>query len=386
MNATISFRRFSPLSIGTLFYVFLWSAMAVHAPFLNVYFVELGFTGRQIGLLAALFPLMVVLFSIPLSSLADRNRWRIRMLQFTLLSAAIGFALLSLPRTFSAFFPLLAVIALFRSPLLALADSLTARMAARHQVNYGQMRLGGSLGFALVSIGCGVMWSRWGYEPMFFVSAVVFLLVIPLASQLEEGPVLEKDTFGAWSDIGQDRGLVLILLATFFIGMSLGASFTFEAIAMAQLGGSSLWLGLLTGFVAFSEVPVMFASDRLIARWGGLKTLLVAYSLLMLGFIGFMIAPSPSIMLLMAILRGLGFGLFLVSTVRLLDARAPDAWSTTVQALRDVATFGLAPLIAAPLAGVLFDAVGVQAVFLLAFTMAFLAAGVLMLARWRGIL
>ncbi len=63
-----------PLVAAKTFYFFFFAAMASFAPFLTLYFEQIGLTGRQIGLLVGISPL-VTLFSAPLfGGLADLTR------------------------------------------------------------------------------------------------------------------------------------------------------------------------------------------------------------------------------------------------------------------------------------------------------------------------
>ena len=89
-----------PALRGALFYLFHWGAYGAYVPFLNVYFVKLGFSGRQLGLLAMLFPLGVLLCSPPLAALADQAEHRIPMLQIALAGVVLSFILLGYPTTF----------------------------------------------------------------------------------------------------------------------------------------------------------------------------------------------------------------------------------------------------------------------------------------------
>lgn len=132
-------------------------------PFTNVYFVNLGLSGREIGRLAALPPLFTLTIAPALAGLADRRGWRVRILALSLAGLGIGLVLLSFPRSFLALAPLMALMALVRSPIGPVADSLVARMSARHRLNFGGMRLWGSLGFALVAIISGALWQAVGY-------------------------------------------------------------------------------------------------------------------------------------------------------------------------------------------------------------------------------
>lgn len=59
---------------GALFFLCYWGFFAVFEPFLNVRFARLGLSGLEIGLLAALYPLMSVTVAPVVSAVADRKR------------------------------------------------------------------------------------------------------------------------------------------------------------------------------------------------------------------------------------------------------------------------------------------------------------------------
>src|SRR5210317_1403265 len=90
----------NPNRSGSLFYLIYFLSTGAFGPFLYVYYAELGLTGQQVGILAIFFPLMTVFFATPLSSLADRKRWRIRMVQSAILIVAVIFFFMQFPRTF----------------------------------------------------------------------------------------------------------------------------------------------------------------------------------------------------------------------------------------------------------------------------------------------
>jgi PPP family 3-phenylpropionic acid transporter len=78
--------RLHPIARGSLFYFGFFGAMGMFLPFLTVYFrQDLGFSGRQIGILSIVQPLMMLLVAIPVASLADHRRWRVPLLQVTIL-------------------------------------------------------------------------------------------------------------------------------------------------------------------------------------------------------------------------------------------------------------------------------------------------------------
>jgi PPP family 3-phenylpropionic acid transporter len=367
---------FGPAGRGALYYLGFFTAAGAFAPFINVHFTNLGLSGRQIGLLATLSPVMTLVFATPLSTLADRRRWRVRILVGGLTGYALLLSLIGVPRAFSTLVPLMILLSFFSSPTMSIADSLIARMAAHHSVNYGSMRLWGSIGFASSAIAFGALWQKLGLQLMFPLAGLLFTPVIWFASQLEEGQAKEQSKERRPSEPGpwQDPGLVVILLATFLVGVANSVAMTFEGIYMDYLGGGELLIGMLLAISAFSELPTMRYSHSILRRLQGPKTLLLAYALYGSAYLGYALTQKPSILLLLAIAKGLGFGLFFSSTVYLITVRTPDEWSATAQALMSTGVFGLAPLITGPLGGTLWDTVRPSAVFVMASLAVALAA------------
>jgi len=156
----------SPVKRGALFYLSFFLSTGSFSPFLFIYYMELGFSGRQIGLLTVFFPVITLLFTTPLSALTDRKRWRIQILQVAIAGGALFIFLLKFPRTFGMVALLLVLLAIFFSPVMSIADSLIANMATHHGMNYGGMRLWGSIGFAVSATVCGMVWQRFELTPM----------------------------------------------------------------------------------------------------------------------------------------------------------------------------------------------------------------------------
>jgi PPP family 3-phenylpropionic acid transporter len=375
----------SPTRSGSLFYLFFFLSTGSFGPFLHVYYSELGLTGQQVGFLATFFPLMTLLFATPLSSLADRKRLRTRLVQTSTLIVAVIFFFVQFPSTFWGIALLMLPMAFFFSPVMSIADSLIARMAQRHSLNYGSMRMWGSIGFATAAFVFGAVWGRVGFKPMFVVGSLILLPVIWIASQLEEGNSRPPKIRPPVSKLFRDTGLLLLLVGTFLAGIANSLSMTFEGIYVRSLGGTSFLIGLMTAFAATAELPTMYFGGRIGLKMRGVNAVILAYGLSCSAYLGFVLLPNPTIMPVFSVLKGLGFGLFFTNTVRLITQRAPEEWASTAQSLMTVGMFGLAPLIAGPLGGAIHDHIGPSAIFGLGALALMLAAIVLMFGTARGI-
>lgn len=378
----------SPYWRASIFYFSLWAAMGAQMPFFNVYFARLGLSGLQIGILSTAFPLMTLFVGPALSLLADRRRWQKRMLFISIGGTGALLILFIFPRTFVPLLALVLVRAVLFSPMMSIGDGMVARMAARHHIDFGKLRLWGSLSFAVAALVCGALWERWGFQAMFIVTSVLTLPVLWAATGLEESASAASTTNAiaksavspTLHDVRRDRGLVTLLVAVSLIGIAEGLYGTFSGVYMDCLGSGQVLVGALFGLSALAELPLMHYSGDIFRKLGKPVSVLLAYGLEGLAFVGYALARQPWLMLVFAMLKGAGFALYFVGNVSLLDERAPEAWTSTLQSLMNAATRGLAPLLTVPLGGWLADAMGLPIVFISSGIAALLAVGVLFVA------
>jgi len=375
----------SPARIGSVYYLFFWGMFAVYIPYFHVYLTELGLTGVQIGLVAAIFPLMTLTVAPIASALADQRGWRRRSLRIGFIGWIVVMLLYRFPTSFLGIFVLVFFEALVRSPLVPIGDSIIARMGSTHNVSFGSMRLWGSLAFAVVAIVGGLVWEQIGYKPMFVVTAVAILPCLFLTRYLPDNrPIVTNKSRRPPRQLFSDPALLTLFIGALLVGAGLFAASLFGGIYMAQLGGSKLEIGLLFGLSALIEVPIMQSSDWLMRRFRGDRVLLFGYIATALSFMIYAIAWSPWTLIFAAIIKGVGYALFFVVTVHLIDSRVPEEWVSTAQSVFAACFIGLAPLLTTTLSGYILDNWGAGSLFGILTAVVLIGSGVLAFASHRG--
>jgi MFS transporter, PPP family, 3-phenylpropionic acid transporter len=374
----------TPVRTGSLVYLVSLLGAGAYMPFLYVYFNELGLSGKQVGWLSILPPLMMLLFATAIASQADRRHKRRRYAQIAMAGAAISIFLLGFPTSFGGIAILMLAFAIFTSPIMSLNDGLISRMAQRHHLNFGGMRLWGSLGYAVSAVAFGAVWQKYGFDPMFVTAALFYLPTMWFVGKLEEGPVNTQEKRAPLKLILQNSGTVLLLLASFLAGISNSLFMTFSGIYARSLGGGDLLIGLMVAVGGLAELPTMYYGSRIANRLGKTNTAILSYGLMAAAYLGYILTINANTIPLFSILKGLGYGLWFTVTVRLLIERTPEAWAATAQSLLTICWFGLSPLIAGPLGGWIHDAIGPAAVFGLGIVTLVMGALVLWFARLRG--
>lgn len=346
----------SPHWRGALFYLCYWGFIAVFEPFLNVRFARLGLTALQIGLLAALYPLMSVTVAPVMAAVADRNGWRIRLLALSIAGMMAALLWLRWPVTFLGLLLPMLLLAVTRSPTTPVGDGIIIRMAGHHRLDYGNIRRFGSVGYAL-SVLFGLLWRQTDFVYMFYVAPLAALPLLVTVLSLEEAEEAAERDGGdvSWQALLQNRDLLLLALVALLSGMAVFSAIIYSGVYMDDLGGDELDVGLVFGLAAVAAIGGMSYAGKLIRRFGGPQAFVIALGVLALGFGGYVLARSPASLIAAALVKEAGFGLWLVTLVRLTSEQAPDRWSATAQALIFASSSGLAPMLIGPFGGALYD-------------------------------
>lgn len=375
----------SVLMRGSIYYFSYWGAIGLYQGFQAIHFRELGISATQIGFILTLFPLFTIGLSPLLAAWADARHKRVAVLTASL--AAMSGSLFSLTFANSFWDVLLgmAALGLSQSAVAPMADSLIGRMASRNGLEFGRMRLWGSFSFAAASALGGLLWIRFGYEAMYPVAGLLFLPLWWVARTLPEIEVQAPKRSSLFQTLAElfkhDRGSLALLGVVLLMGFALGMAAPFLGLAIQDRGGSAVMAGLLFGTIAFCELPMMGLERRIAHKIGDTRALMLACGLYIVAYSGMALASRATVMLMFGVLIGMAFGLFFVGTVRVIDARAKAHQVSTLQSLRNGLAFGLAPLVAGPIGGSLYQSHGPRWVFGLAVLFFSLALGMLWAAR-----
>ena len=124
--------------LGTQYFLY-FGVMGMHLPFFNLYCYQLGFSGFQIGTLSAVRSIVLILFAILWSILADRLRARrFIYIACNFCSAALwGFFLLTTDFTWMLIITI--GYGIFFAPLISFLEAFAMEVLGRDKKRYGRM-------------------------------------------------------------------------------------------------------------------------------------------------------------------------------------------------------------------------------------------------------
>jgi predicted MFS family arabinose efflux permease len=239
-------------------------------------------------------------------------------------------------------------------------------MANKYGLTFGKWRMWGSFGFATAALVMGVVWQAIGVEWVFLGAAFMFFLSAFIVNLLEE-PDQDEDIIAVdekWYQwLPKDVVVWLFLLAAGLAHMAMQPFYYFSAIHMIRLGGTASMAGMMRSASAFVEVFSMWWAGKLIQRYGPIKVFLVGAAIFASAWFGFSLATEGWMLIAITAFRGVGFGFTAVSAVVYLDSKAKSSEAASYQSLMNALVFGLGPLIAGPIGGLLAERIGLSQLF-----------------------
>ena len=351
------------------FYFLIFAGVATYFPYPVLYYQSLSFTGAQIGLLAGTAPL-ITLVSLPLvTGLADRTNQHKLFMSLSLLVVVSALFLFPFLKTFLPLFILAALSGVFFSPITSLADSATMFMLGDRKDLYGRIRLGGTIGFAILATVAGALVESHGLRVAFWSAAGLLFVAFLVSQKLvyggeETGTSVDR---GRASDLLRNPHFLLFLL----IGLSSGISFaTINAYLfpyMKELGARESMMGLALTLGTVAEVPVLFFVSRFIRRFKAYALLIFALAMTSLRFLLLAVAPAPTFVLFVQLLNGFNYPLLMVAAVTYADEHAPQGFRATAQGLFNAAMGGIGSAIGGFAGGILFESMGARGMYLVLF-------------------
>ncbi len=348
-------------------YYFLWiGAGGFLSPFVTLFYKARGLTGTEIGLLSTFGAITGMLAAPVWGRTGDASRHPRRLIMLALLASACFALLRGIQSLFWAISIFIVLDGLIGSGAGSLSNVQAVNTVNGEKHGFGSIRLWGSLGWAVVTPLAGWLIERLGlYVPFagyagMVVAAVIVLFFVRGNTMPKAGT--EKNTrlpvrqMVRYLSLSRTMIGVALAFATIWIA-TMGRS-QFETLYMTQLGARASLIGIANTVSALFEVPFMLLADRLVRRYGSGRILKISMLAQAASFLPVVMIPSIPSFFALRIMASIALSFNVPAYYNYLVESAPEGQGGTVISLFDVTLRSGVGLLAAPLAGFLYDLVG----------------------------
>ncbi len=346
------------------FYFFFFAAFSALMPYLVLYYRWCGLSGFQIGLLTGLTPIITT-FSAPFwTGLADATRRHNLILRLNMAAAILVVLLMPAARTFLFLFPVILLHTVLFSPISSLADSATLTMLGKQREEYGRIRLGGTMGWGIVSAIAGVVIEQYGLTWSFWLYAINMTLAWLVSHRLTFGQARERVSIrrGIRALLTNHRWSIF-LITVFIAGMGMSTVNTYLFPYMEEAGARKSLMGLAAVIATISEIPVFFFSKHLLQRLKSRGLLMLSMAVIGARLLLYFFFAFPAAILLVQIMHGLTFAALWTAGVSYAHENAPTGMAATAQGLFGSVMMGFGSGAGGMLGGLLIDHVGTAGMY-----------------------
>lgn len=305
-----------------LIYLMTYGTMACYYPFLNIYFKEKGLSYTEIGIGFALNSIISVIAQPIWGYITDKYLTKKKTIVITLVASsivALGFVFAS------KYYMIVALIMLFmwfQSAVSPVSDAYCYDfMEIDKNLQYGQVRLMGSAGYAVTSLLLGIAIQKTSIDITVYTYLIISFIVILILRTIK----FEGKHGGKKIDISdinyllKNKKYIIFIVSVVFISIALGANGSYIAVLIDKTGGDVSKLGLLWFIVAMSELPVLFFGSKLLKKYGELNLYIISMIIYIIRYLLDSYCSSYTVVIGIQILQGITFTLYLVAAMQYIN-------------------------------------------------------------------
>lgn len=373
------------------FYSVQFLLLGAYLPYFPLWLYARGLTADEIAIVLAAPSFARVLFTPLIGFAADRAGDRRRVLKALGWGSVLACGALALAQGFTLILALSVAFTLFWTAVMPLTETLAMAGVRRSGLDYGRMRLWGSLAFVAASVGGGVMIEAWGAgSALWLIGAGA--LAIALAAYALPAPRADEGRRAAGATVlrardafslAGSRQFVLFVASASAVQAAHAVYYAFGTLHWRMIGLSGGTIGVLWTVGVLAEIALFSQSRRVVAAVGAAPLIAVAGLAAVLRWS--LTAFDPPLWLLVPVqaLHGLTFGAAHVGAVHFIAETVPEERAATAQALYAAVTGGLMMGLATWAAGPLYAHFAAHAHFAMAGLALLGLSGAVQLVRMR---
>lgn len=347
----------------------LFFSIGVYLPFFPVWLKARGLDASEIAWVLAL-QIVVRIVSGPLFSFAvDRTGKR----RTVLIGLALVPLICSLALTVLHSVWLIGLVAVsaafFWAPILPMTEVIAVRGAAEQGLDYGRMRLWGSLAFIVASFGGGLALDVINPGHIIWVLAVSHGIVLLAILALPKSTDLQADERSEAERVRISDAAKLLITPAFLVFLC-AAGLTQSSHAVYYSFGTLHWqssgipggaIGVLWSLGVVAEVLLFFVSGRAVKLFSPVGLILLGAGAAVLRWSGTALDPGIVGLIFLQLLHGLTFGATHLGVIHHISRTVPAHLHNTAQALYGSVAGGVIVAAATASAGPLYQTYGAHA-------------------------
>nr|WP_179122174.1 MFS transporter [Caloramator quimbayensis] len=315
-----------------ILYFILYSTVACFYPFLTMYFQMRGIPYYKIGILYAVNSLISII-ALPIwGVISDKYSGKRKVIFITMILCSILILLFLFTKSFEAILFSLIIFMTFQSPILSITDAYCYEIIEKNKgLQFGKIRLMGSLGYAIAALLLGILIKKLGIEFSFISYSILMLCTILILKTIKfkgKRTRIPIDFYDI-SKLIRDKKFVLIVISAMFASISMGANGNYISILIQKTGGDVSKLGIVWFVIAMSELPFLFLGNKIMKKTGVLNLYIIGILFFVIRFFLSSQCTSYNAVILVQFMQSITFPLYLLTTIEYININSTSNLKTS---------------------------------------------------------
>ncbi len=338
------------------FYGAFFLIIGIVAAYWPVWLTHRGLGATEIGMVMAVTSVCKAFANPLLAHAADRSGERRRWIALLGLASLIAFV----PFWWlHGFWPILILNVVFFAafaPTMPLVESLTMLGARQRGLDYGRIRLWGSLTFIAAVIGGGFVLAARSPDSIYWMMLAAVMLTALAACLVPDlrAPPATQHGLPLGAVFRTTRGFVPFLIASALIQSAHAVYYGFGTLNWLAAGHSEVVIGLLWAEGVIAEVALFLIGTRVVRRLGPVRLIAIGGAAGAVRWIVTGLSDDLAVLTVTQLLHALTFGATHLGAIHFIAERVKPEYSASAQSFYAVSIGGIAMGAAAYGAGLLY--------------------------------
>ena len=348
-----------------LLYIAEFGALACFFPFLTYYFQQRGLSYTEIGIAYAVTSITTVIAQPVWGVITDKYLNKRTTIIIAMIISSLAIYNFVYAKNFYYILFCLILLLSSQSSVISVSDAYTYEIMEHHKdIQYGKIRLMGSVGFAFIILFLGVSIKYFGINSVFVLYSVImfFGAMIVLSIDYKDKSNIQKIDLLDIVSLIKDKRFFVFIVAIVFANIAMGSNNSYIYLLIKDTGGDVSQLGLLWFVLAISELPLFFFGTNLLKKHGVLNLFIFGMVLLTLRYFLDSICTSFVYVIIVQAMQGITFPLFFMASLEYLNSITPRKMKTSAMSFFGAAC-GLGGFIGNISCGILLEHISIFSVY-----------------------
>ena len=332
---------------------------------LGAHLDKLGFSGSEISAIYGCLWLGCIIAPFIGGQIADRLFPTQLFLSIAHLLGGVLLYFTALQTEFSSMWTWMFAYCLLYAPTLALTNSICFRNLENAEVEFGKVRMWGTIGWIAVGWMVTFMRSQWqtadwtgGSDLLMFAAVASIIMGVYCLTLPKTPPVTSQKSPLAFLEalsLLKDRNFLIFMMASFVVTTELQFYYIPTAPFLLDMGAEEAWLTAIKTVAQIAEVVVLlFLLHISIQKLGVRLTMVIGILAWPIRYFLFMV-PSLPVIVTSLTLHGFGYAFFFVTSQIYVNMKANDDMRASAQAMLTFFTLGVGNYLGTLFTGYIWD-------------------------------